>query len=301
MKQYHDLLQHILDNGEKRGDRTGTGTLSVFGYQMRYDLTKGFPAITTKKLYWNGVVTELLWFLKGDTNIKYLNDNNVKIWDAWADRNGNLGPVYGKQWRAWERSPQPDNRNRRVNNWCDCSGPEHAPTCAQYIKPHKPNIDQIANVIQSLREDPESRRHIVSAWNVADLDKMALVPCHMTMQFYVRQGKDHDYLDCQLYQRSADCFLGVPFNVASYALLTHMIAQVCDLKAGTFIHTFGDAHIYLNHIDQVKEQLSRDVNKYALPVLHLNPHVADIDNFFHYDITLIDYSSYPTIKAPLAV
>jgi thymidylate synthase len=263
MKQYLDLLRYVLDNGKDRTDRTGVGVRSIFGYQTRFDLAEGFPAVTTKRLYWKGVVHELLWFLKGDTNIRYLTDNDVHIWDEWADQDGNLGPVYGKQWRSWQ---------------CE-SG----------------TVDQISNVIRSIKSDPFSRRHIVSAWNVGMLNEMALVPCHAFFQFYVRNG----FLDCQLYQRSADIFLGVPFNIASYALLTHMVAHVTGLKAGEFVHTFGDAHIYLNHFDQVEEQLSR--NPMPLPNLWLNPEVVDIDKFSYEDIKLIGYKSHPPIKAPIAV
>lgn len=275
------MLQYILDHGEERADRTGTGTLSVFGYQARYDISEEFPAITTKKLYWNGVVTELLWFLRGDTNIKYLQDHNVHIWDAWSDDNGDLGPVYGRQWRNWETY-----ENRKFGSDTGFKVRADLTTC-----------DQIANVIKSIKEDPTSRRHIVSAWNVSDLAEMALVPCHAFFQFYVRG----DHLDCQLYQRSADAFLGVPFNIASYSLLTYMIAQLTGLKPGHFIHTIGDAHIYKNHIDQVKEQLARDINKYPLPKLELNNSITNIDDFKHEDIKLAGYESYPTIKAPLAV
>lgn len=238
MKQYHDLLQHILDNGTKKEDRTGTGTISVFGYQMRFDLSEGFPCVTTKKLHLRSIIYELLWFLQGDTNIKYLKDNNVSIWDEWADENGDLGPVYGHQWRSW-----PDGKGG--------------------------TIDQISKLVHSIKNNPDSRRHIVSAWNVADVDNMALPPCHSLFQFYVADGK----LSCQLYQRSADTFLGVPFNIASYALLTMMLAQVCDLEPGDFVHTFGDAHIYSNHIEQVQLQLSRDLR--PLPQMKINPDVKD--------------------------
>lgn len=266
MKQYHELLEDVLENGFKKEDRTGTGTLSVFGRQTRYNLEEGFPAITTKKLFFKGVVEELLWFLRGETNAKPLQEKGVKIWDAWADDDGELGPVYGKQWRSWE-------------------------TGYIWDRPH----DQIKNVIESIKNNPDSRRHIVSAWNVGELDEMALVPCHAFFQFYVANGK----LSCQLYQRSADLFLGVPFNIASYSLLTHMVAQVTGLKAGEFIHTMGDAHIYTNHIDQVKEQLSRD--HYDLPELLLNPEIQNIDDFKSEDITLFNYKSHPRIAAPVAV
>ena len=242
MKQYHDLLQHILDNGTPKGDRTGTGTLSTFGYQMRFNLADGFPVLPTKKLHLRSIIHELLWFLKGDTNIKYLKDNNVTIWDEWADENGDLGPVYGYQWRSW---PTPDGRH----------------------------IDQITNVVNQIKHNPDSRRMIVSAWNVAYVDEMALPPCHTMFQFYVAEGK----LSCQLYQRSADTFLGVPFNIASYALLTMMIAQVCGLQPGEFIHTLGDAHLYNNHLEQAQLQLSRDCR--ALPQMKINPEVTDLFAF----------------------
>jgi len=264
MKQYHDLLQHILDNGTNKEDRTGTGTTSVFGYQMRFDLKEGFPAITTKKLHLRSIIHELLWFLQGDTNIKYLSDNNVKIWDEWADEDGNLGPVYGHQWRSW-----PDGNGG--------------------------TIDQITKLVDSLKNNPDSRRHIVSAWNVADVDNMALPPCHSLFQFYVADGK----LSCQLYQRSADTFLGVPFNIASYALLTMMLAQVCDLELGDFVHTFGDAHIYSNHLEQVELQLSRDFKE--LPTMKMNPEIKDIFAFTYEDFELINYDPHPHIKGAVAV
>lgn len=264
MKQYHDLLNHILKNGVFRGDRTGTGTTSVFGYQMRFDLSKGFPLITTKKIHFRSMVHELIWFLTGETNIQYLKDNKVRIWDEWADENGNLGPVYGKQWRRWETA--------------DGSV-----------------IDQISNLIENIKNKPNSRRHIVSAWNVADVDTMALPPCHTLFQFYVAEGK----LSCQLYQRSADCFLGVPFNIASYALLTMMIAQVCGLEAGEFVHTFGDTHIYSNHMEQVELQLSRDPK--PLPTVKLNPAITNIFDFKYEDFELIGYEHHPHIKGKVAV
>lgn len=264
MKQYHDLLQHILDNGTFKGDRTGTGTLSTFGYQMRFNLEDGFPVLTTKKLHLRSIIHELLWFLQGDTNIRYLKDNNVSIWDEWADENGNLGPVYGYQWRSW---PTPDGGS----------------------------IDQISNLIEQIKKNPNSRRLIVSAWNVAYVDNMALPPCHTMFQFYVAEGK----LSCQLYQRSADTFLGVPFNIASYALLTMMVAQVCDLKPGEFIHTLGDAHLYSNHLDQAKLQLERDFR--PLPTMKINPEVKDIFGFKYEDFELLNYDPHPTIKAPIAV
>ncbi|UPT65545.1 MAG: thymidylate synthase [Sphingobacteriales bacterium JAD_PAG50586_3] len=264
MEQYHQLLQHILDNGAHKSDRTGTGTYSVFGHQMRFDLSKGFPVITTKKLHLRSIIIELLWFLRGDSNIQYLKDNGVSIWDEWADENGNLGPVYGHQWRSW---PTPDGGS----------------------------IDQITNLINQIKKNPDSRRLIVSAWNVADVDKMALPPCHCLFQFYVADGK----LSCQLYQRSADVFLGVPFNIASYALLTMMVAQVCGLEAGEFIHTFGDAHLYSNHIEQTKLQLSRDIR--PLPTMKINPEVKDIFGFTYEDFTLENYDPHPHIKAAVAV
>lgn len=264
MKQYHDLLQHILDNGTKKEDRTGTGTTSVFGYQMRFDLSKGFPLVTTKKLHLRSIIIELLWFLRGDTNIKFLKDNNVSIWDEWADENGNLGPVYGHQWRSW---PANDGGT----------------------------IDQITNLINQIKKNPDSRRLIVSAWNVADVDNMALPPCHSLFQFYVADGK----LSCQLYQRSADTFLGVPFNIASYALLTMMVAQVCDLEPGDFIHTFGDAHLYSNHIEQAHLQLSRDLR--PLPTMKINPAVKDIFGFTIEDFELLNYDPHPHIKGAVAV
>lgn len=264
MKQYHELLKHVLANGTKKTDRTGTGTLSVFGYQMRFDLQEGFPLITTKKLHVKSIIHELLWFLSGDTNIKYLKENGVSIWDEWADENGNLGPVYGYQWRSW---PTADGKH----------------------------IDQISDLIKQIKSNPDSRRLIVSAWNVGEISKMALPPCHALFQFYVAEGK----LSCQLYQRSADIFLGVPFNIASYALLTLMVAQVCALKPGEFIHTFGDAHIYSNHLEQVNLQLLREPRK--LPVLKINPEVKDIFRFKFEDFTLEGYDPHPHIKAQVAV
>ena len=264
MKQYLDLMRHVRDNGLRRTDRTGTGTISVFGYQMRFDLSEGFPVVTTKKLHLRSIIHELLWFLKGDTNIRYLKENGVSIWDEWADENGDLGPVYGSQWRSW---PAPNGQK----------------------------IDQISNVIEQIRTNPDSRRLIVSAWNPAEVDNMALPPCHSLFQFYVSDGK----LSCQLYQRSADILLGVPFNIASYALLTLMIAQVCDLEPGDFIHTFGDAHLYLNHLEQVDLQLSRE--PYPLPTMTLNPDIRSVFDFTYDDITLNDYQSHPAIKAPIAV
>lgn len=264
MQQYHALLQHILDTGVEKTDRTGTGTKSVFGYQMRFDLSKGFPMVTTKKVHLRSILHEVLWFLKGETNIAYLKENGVSIWDEWADENGELGPVYGKQWRSWEGA------NGVV-------------------------VDQVKDLIDQIKKNPDSRRLIISAWNVADLPKMALMPCHTLFQFYVADGK----LSCQLYQRSADVFLGVPFNIASYALLTMMIAQVCDLQLGDFVHTFGDVHIYSNHMEQVKLQLSRDF--YPLPTMKINPAVKDIFEFKFEDFTLENYQSHPGIKAPVAV
>ncbi|ERI13748.1 thymidylate synthase [Brucella sp. RRSP16] len=264
MRTYLDLLQHVLDNGVDRGDRTGTGTRSVFGYQMRFNLEEGFPVLTTKKLHLRSIIHELLWFLKGDTNIAYLKENGVSIWDEWADENGDLGPVYGYQWRSW---PAPDGRH----------------------------IDQIANLLKMLHGNPNSRRLIVSAWNPALVDEMALPPCHCLFQFYVADGK----LSCQLYQRSADIFLGVPFNIASYALLTMMIAQVTGLKPGEFVHTLGDAHIYANHFDQAREQLTRTPKK--LPQMWINPDVKDLFAFRFEDFRLEGYEADPTIKAPIAV
>ena len=264
MRQYLDLMRHIRDHGEDRGDRTGTGTRSVFGWQMRFDLSEGFPLLTTKKLHTRSIFIELLWFLRGETNIAWLKENNVRIWDAWADEAGELGPVYGRQWRAW---PTADGEA----------------------------IDQIQRLIDGLKKNPSSRRHLVVAWNVGQIDEMALPPCHCLFQFYVANGR----LSCQLYQRSADVFIGVPFNIASYALLTHMIAQVCDLEVGEFIHTFGDAHLYLNHLDQVEEQLSRTPGR--LPKLRLNPEVKDIFAFRYEDIEIVDYEAQPHISAPVAV
>jgi len=264
MQQYLALLDHIKKNGVQKNDRTGTGTLSAFGHQMRFDLSEGFPLLTTKKLYLRAIIHELLWFLKGDTNIKYLTDNNVHIWDEWADENGNLGPVYGYQWRSWHA----------------CDGRV---------------IDQISDVVERIKKDPDSRRLIVSAWNVGDLDKMALAPCHALFQFYAAEGK----LSCQLYQRSADVFLGVPFNIASYALLTMMIAQVTGLQPGEFVHSFGDAHIYLNHLEQVDLQLTRTPRE--LPVMEINPDVKSILEFKFEDFTLKNYDPYPTIKGEISV
>jgi len=264
MKQYHDLMQHVLAEGITKTDRTGTGTQSVFGYQMRFNLQDGFPLVTTKKLHTKSIIHELLWFLKGDTNIKYLKDNGVSIWDDWADAEGNLGPVYGYQWRNW---PKPDGGH----------------------------IDQISQVVEMIRKNPDSRRLIVSAWNVADINNMKLPPCHAFFQFYVADGK----LSCQLYQRSADIFLGVPFNIASYALLTMMVAQVCNLKVGDFVHTLGDAHIYSNHIEQAKLQLSRELR--PLPNMKINPEVKSIFDFKFEDFTLENYNPHPHIKADVAV
>jgi len=264
MQQYLNLLQHIIDEGTPKTDRTGTGTKSCFGYQMRFDLSKGFPLVTTKKLHLKSIIYELLWFLKGDTNIKYLKDNGVRIWDEWANENGDLGPVYGKQWRSWEGA------NGVV-------------------------VDQIKDLIHQIKTTPDSRRLIVSAWNVGDLSKMALMPCHNMFQFYVADGK----LSCQLYQRSADVFLGVPFNIASYALLTMMVAQVCDLQYGDFVHSFGDVHLYNNHVAQAELQLSRTT--FPLPNMKINPAVKDIFSFEFSDFTLKDYQSHPSIKAPVAV
>lgn len=264
MQQYHNLLTYILEKGFDKEDRTGTGTKSVFGYQMRFDLNEGFPLVTTKKLHIPSIVHELLWFLKGQTNIAYLNENKVKIWDAWADDSGDLGPIYGFQWRSWPSS-------------------------------HGKPIDQIKMVVQSIQNNPDSRRHIVSSWNVGHIDNMALPPCHILFQFYVAAGK----LSCQLYQRSADVFLGVPFNIASYALLTHMIAHVTNLQPGEFVHTFGDAHIYTNHIEQVKLQLSRELRD--LPSLAINPEVKNIDDFKYNDFKFLNYNPHPHIKGEISV
>lgn len=264
MHQYLDLMRHVRDNGTRKEDRTGTGTVSVFGYQMRFDLADGFPVVTTKKLHLRSIIHELLWFLKGDTNIKYLKDNGVSIWDEWADENGNLGPVYGYQWRSW---------------------PAH----------NGESIDQISQLIEQIKNNPDSRRLMVSAWNPADVEHMALPPCHCLFQFYVADGR----LSCQLYQRSADIFLGVPFNIASYALLTMMIAQVTGLEPGEFVHTFGDAHLYLNHLEQVETQLSRE--PLPLPVMKLNPDVKSVFDFKYEDFELVGYEARPHIKAPVAV
>ena len=264
MQQYLELMRRVRDEGARKEDRTGTGTLSVFGHQMRFDLGQGFPLVTTKKCHLRSIIHELLWFLKGETNIRYLKENGVSIWDEWADENGDLGPVYGYQWRSW---PTPDGRH----------------------------IDQISEVIKQIKTNPDSRRIIVSAWNVGELDRMALAPCHAFFQFYVCDGK----LSCQLYQRSADIFLGVPFNIASYALLTMMVAQACDLEAGDFVHTFGDAHLYLNHLEQTDEQLSRE--PFPLPTMRINPEIKDIFGFRFEDFEILDYQAHPHIKAPVAV
>ena len=264
MKQYLELLDHVLKNGTRKSDRTGTGTISVFGYQMRFNLEEGFPLMTTKKLHLKSILHELLWFISGDTNIKYLNDNGVNIWNEWADKDGNLGPVYGYQWRSW---PAADGRK----------------------------IDQLNDVIASIKKSPDSRRHIVSAWNAGEIDRMALPPCHILFQYYVAEGK----LSCQLYQRSCDIFIGIPFNIASYSLLTLMTAQATGLKPGEFIHTLGDAHIYLNHIDQVRLQLTRE--PFKLPKMTLNPEVTDITKFRYEDFTLSDYNAHPHIKGDISV
>jgi thymidylate synthase len=264
MRQYLDLMKHVLEHGARKSDRTGTGTVSIFGAQLRCDLAAGFPLLTTKKVHLKSIIHELLWFLKGETNTRYLKENGVTIWDEWADKNGDLGPVYGYQWRSW---PAPDGRH----------------------------IDQVSQVLDQLRKNPDSRRLVISAWNVADLPKMALLPCHAFFQFYVAGGR----LSCQMYQRSADLFLGVPFNIASYALLTLMVAQVCGLKPGDFVHTFGDTHLYLNHLDQAREQLSRSPRR--LPVMRLNPAVKDLFQFKYDDFTLENYDPHPAIKAPIAV
>lgn len=264
MRQYLDLLKLVMDTGVDKSDRTGTGTRSIFGHQLRFNLAEGFPLVTSKRIHTRSVFGELLWFLRGDTNIGWLHENNITIWDEWADENGDLGPVYGRQWRSW---PTPDGTH----------------------------IDQLAQVIDSIRHNPDSRRHVVSAWNVAQLDDMALPPCHALFQFYVANGR----LSCQLYQRSADLFIGVPFNIASYALLTHLVAQVCDLEVGDFVHTFGDAHIYLNHFDQVRTQLSRPTHQ--LPTLKLNPDIREMDTFELSDIEVVNYVCEPAIKAPVAI
>jgi thymidylate synthase len=264
MEQYLDLMRHVRDHGVRKEDRTGTGTVSVFGYQMRFDLAAGFPLVTTKKLHLRSIIHELLWFLRGDTNIRYLHDHNVTIWDEWADENGDLGPVYGSQWRSWRAA---DGRS----------------------------IDQISQVVEQLKTTPDSRRIIVSAWNVGEIEHMALPPCHAFFQFYVAQGR----LSCQLYQRSADIFLGVPFNIASYALLTQMMAQVTGLQAGEFVHTLGDAHLYLNHLEQVEQQLSRTPRE--LPLMRINPEVRNLFGFVFEDFELLNYDPYPHIKAPVAV
>lgn len=264
MRQYHDLLHRILDDGVAKEDRTGTGTLSVFGHQMRFDLTDGFPLVTTKKVHLKSVIGELLWFLRGSTNVRWLQERGISIWDEWADDDGDLGPIYGYQWRSW---PTPDGSH----------------------------VDQIARVVESIRQNPDSRRHIVSAWNVADVEDMALPPCHTLFQFYVADGK----LSCQLYQRSADVFLGVPFNIASYSLLTHMVAQVCDLDVGDFVHTLGDAHLYSNHLDQARIQLEREPR--ALPSLRLNPDRRSLDEFDIEDVEVLAYDPHPAIRAPIAV
>ena len=264
MKQYLELLDHVMKNGVEKTDRTGTGTISTFGYQMRFDLEKGFPVLTTKKLHLRSIIYELLWFLRGDTNVKYLQDKDVKIWNVWADKNGDLGPIYGYQWRSW---PSADGRH----------------------------IDQISRVIETIKSNPDSRRHLVSAWNVGEIEKMALPPCHVFFQFYVAGGR----LSCQLYQRSADIFLGVPFNIASYSLLLMMMAQVTGLKPGEFIHTFGDAHIYLNHIEQVKEQLTRE--PFDLPVMRINSNKKNISDFEYEDFVLENYRAHPHIKGEISV
>lgn len=264
MRQYHDLLSYILENGTPRSDRTGTGTISVFGYQMRMNLQEGFPLLTTKKMHLKSIIYELLWFLRGDTNIAYLKEHGVRIWNEWADEKGELGPVYGKQWRSWQ-------------------------------KPDGETVDQIKMVVETLKRDPFSRRILVNAWNVGELDKMALTPCHALFQFYVANNQ----LSCQLYQRSADVFLGVPFNIASYALLTLMIAQVCGLQPGSFIHTFGDVHLYSNHVEQAKLQLTRPPR--PLPKMHLNPNIQSVFDFKYEDFQLTDYDPYPAIKAPISV
>ncbi len=288
MQQYLGLLKHILETGDDKADRTGTGTRSVFGYQMRFDLAKGFPLVTTKKTHLKSIIYELLWFLKGDTNIKYLKEHNVKIWDEWADENGDLGPVYGKQWRSWDQIVLIPGHRGDKDEW--------VPEVYKKI-----GFDQITDVINQLKNNPDSRRIIVSAWNVADLHKMKLMPCHCLFQFYASAPKENGRrkLSCQLYQRSADVFLGVPFNIASYALLTMMIAQVCDMDLGDFVHSFGDVHIYKNHFEQVQLQLRR--TPFSLPTMKINPDVKDIFDFKFEDFELQGYQSHPGIKAPVAV
>lgn len=283
MQQYLNLLQDVLDNGIGKDDRTGTGALSVFGRQARFDLSQSFPLLTTKKLHWKSIVHELIWFLRGDTNIKYLNERGVRIWDEWADADGNLGPVYGAQWRRWGESASPLSDEARIKNHGETAG-----------KPKIAATDQIATVIESIRTNPDSRRHIVSAWNVPQIAEMKLPPCHVMFQFYVSQGT----LSCQLYQRSADIFLGVPFNIASYALLTLMVAQVCGLRAGEFVHTFGDLHLYVNHVEQAKTQLARQ--PLAPPRVKVHPR-AEMDDFVFEDFELLDYEAHPHIAAPVAV
>lgn len=287
MKQYHDLLKLVLEKGSKKTDRTGTGTISIFGYQMRFDLQEGFPLLTTKKTHFKSVAHELFWFIAGDTNTKYLKDHDVKIWDEWADSDGNLGPVYGRQWRDWETN--------EVESYSEDYAPNSFGIMLATKKPKFKGIDQLQQVIERIKTNPDCRRLIVSAWNVADIPKMALAPCHALFQFYVVDGR----LSCQLYQRSADLFLGVPFNIASYALLTQMVAHVTGYEPGEFIHTFGDAHIYSNHFDQVTELLQRE--EFPLPTLKLNPLIKNITDFRWDDLTLENYKSHPAIKAPVAV
>jgi len=298
MIQYLDLLRHVMEHGKFKADRTGTGTYSVFGAQTRYRLADGFPIVTTKKVHLRSIIHELLWFLRGDRNVRYLRENKVTIWDEWADANGDLGPVYGKQWRHWTKRSEPRDPNANHPTLFDSSefndGASVTPMGPR-VRGSGHGIDQIANVINEIKKNPYSRRLIVSAWNVADIDSMALPPCHTMFQFYVSEGE----LSCQLYQRSADIFLGVPFNIASYALLTLMIAQVCSLKPGDFVHTFGDLHLYSNHVDQAKEQLARTPR--PLPVMNLNPAVKHIDKFRFEDFELVGYDPHPAIKAPVAV
>ncbi len=284
MQQYLDLLRHVLENGTDKGDRTGTGTISTFGYQMRFDLADSFPLVTTKKMFLKGIIHELLWFISGDTNIKYLKDNGVKIWDEWADENGDLGPVYGEQWRKWKAAD-----TNKVKHYTD------GDFAKDIDVPVILEIDQLKDVIEAIKKNPNSRRHIVSAWNPGVIEKMALPPCHCFFQFYVADGK----LSCQLYQRSADVFLGVPFNIASYALLTMMVAQVCDLELGEFVHTFGDVHIYKNHIDQVKLQLTREPK--PGPKMVINPEIKDIDDFKYEDFKIEGYEHHPAIKGEISV
>jgi thymidylate synthase len=302
MKQYLDLMKHVLENGVRKSDRTGTGTSSIFGYQMRFDLSQGFPLVTTKKLHLRSIIYELLWFLRGETNIKYLTDHGVTIWNEWADEEGELGPVYGRQWRAWKIPVRHRRRSRNPSQlplWED--GEDSSPGITfddqlrNWRKPNDNYIDQISQVVRQIKKNPDSRRHVVTAWNPAEIDEMALPPCHCLFQFYVSEGR----LSCQLYQRSGDVFLGVPFNIASYALLTMMVAQVCDLTAGEFIHTLGDAHLYLNHLEQAKLQLNRE--PYPLPQLIIKRRPESIFDYRFEDFEIANYQAHPHISAPVAV